>query len=172
MAPCPRIHKHLNFSFTVSTLLNIFVRSCGDWEKKCRIGIRQICSQRMEESLLCWILEEQSMGARNRLGIGLSYWAARPHWLAESISWNRFLGSLKVYNTWAGIFKEAMGAWNRRGRGLSYWPARLHRLAEFIPWNRFRDTFKNTGSMLCSECWIETHAHTHSLQYQHLLDSL
>ncbi len=33
--------KHLNFSFTVSTLLKIFVRSRRDWEKKCRIGIRQ-----------------------------------------------------------------------------------------------------------------------------------
>jgi hypothetical protein len=41
MAPCPRIHKHLNFSFTFSTLLKIFVRSRRDWEKKCRIGIRQ-----------------------------------------------------------------------------------------------------------------------------------
>jgi hypothetical protein len=41
IAPCPRIHKHLNFSFTVSALLKIFVRSRRDWEKKCRIGIQQ-----------------------------------------------------------------------------------------------------------------------------------
>ncbi len=34
------VHKHLNFSFTVSALLKIFVRSRRDWEKKCRIGIR------------------------------------------------------------------------------------------------------------------------------------
>ncbi len=40
IAPCPRIHKHLNFSSTVSTLLKIFVRSRRDWEKKCQIGIR------------------------------------------------------------------------------------------------------------------------------------
>jgi hypothetical protein len=36
------------------------------------------------------------MGARNRVGIG---WAYRPAWLhrlAELITWNRFLGSLKV----------------------------------------------------------------------------
>ncbi len=39
---------------------------------------------------------EQSMGAENRVGIGLSYRAARQHRLAESIPWNRFLGSLKV----------------------------------------------------------------------------
>jgi hypothetical protein len=38
---------------------------------------------------------KQSMGARNRVGIGLSYWPARLHMLAEMISWNRFLGSLK-----------------------------------------------------------------------------
>jgi hypothetical protein len=36
---------------------------------------------------------KQSMGARNRVGIGLSY---RPDRLAELIPWNRFLGSLKV----------------------------------------------------------------------------
>jgi hypothetical protein len=36
------------------------------------------------------------MGARNRIGIGLSYRPARLHRLAELIPWNRFLGSLKV----------------------------------------------------------------------------
>jgi hypothetical protein len=39
---------------------------------------------------------KQSMGARNRIGIGLSYRSARLHRLAESITWNRFRGSLKV----------------------------------------------------------------------------
>jgi hypothetical protein len=39
----------------------------------------------------------QSMGARNRVGRGLSYRPARLHRLAESISWNQFLGSRKVY---------------------------------------------------------------------------
>jgi hypothetical protein len=39
---------------------------------------------------------KHSMVARNRLGIGLSYRPARLHWLAELISKNRFLGSLKV----------------------------------------------------------------------------
>jgi hypothetical protein len=37
------------------------------------------------------------LGARNRLGIGLSYRPARLHGLAELIPWNRFLGSLKVH---------------------------------------------------------------------------
>jgi hypothetical protein len=37
------------------------------------------------------------MGARNRVGIGLSYWPARLHRLAEFIPWNRFLGSINVY---------------------------------------------------------------------------
>jgi len=35
-------------------------------------------------------------GPRNRVRIGLSYRPARLHRLAESIPWNRFLGSLKV----------------------------------------------------------------------------
>jgi hypothetical protein len=39
---------------------------------------------------------KQSIGARNRVVIGLSYRLARQHRLAELIPWNRFLGSLKV----------------------------------------------------------------------------
>jgi hypothetical protein len=46
----------------------------------------------------CAGILEQSIGARNR-GIGLSYRPARQQRLAESIPWNRFLGSLKVENT-------------------------------------------------------------------------
>jgi hypothetical protein len=37
---------------------------------------------------------KQSMGARNRVGIGLSYWPARLHRLAESIP--GLLKSLKI----------------------------------------------------------------------------
>jgi hypothetical protein len=36
------------------------------------------------------------MGAKNWVGIGLSYRPARLHRWAASISWNRFLGFLKV----------------------------------------------------------------------------
>jgi hypothetical protein len=39
---------------------------------------------------------KQSMGARNQVGIGLSYRPSRLHSLAELVPWNRFLGSLKV----------------------------------------------------------------------------
>ncbi len=40
---------------------------------------------------------KQSMLAKKRVGKGLSYRPARLFRLAELISWNRFLGSLKVY---------------------------------------------------------------------------
>jgi hypothetical protein len=39
---------------------------------------------------------EQPMGARNLVGIGLSYRPDRLYRLAESIPWNRLLGSLKI----------------------------------------------------------------------------
>ncbi len=42
---------------------------------------------------------KQSMGARNRVGKGLSYRPARLHMLAELIPCNRFLGSLKFKNS-------------------------------------------------------------------------
>ncbi len=41
LLPSPLNSQHLHFSFTVASLSNIFVRSRRDWEKKCRIGIRQ-----------------------------------------------------------------------------------------------------------------------------------
>ncbi len=39
---------------------------------------------------------KQSMGARNRVGRGLSYRLARLHVLADMSNWNRCLGSIKV----------------------------------------------------------------------------
>jgi hypothetical protein len=45
----------------------------------------------------CAGIFKQSMGARNRVGIGLSYRLARLLSLAELVPWNRFLGSLKVF---------------------------------------------------------------------------
>ncbi len=49
--------------------------------------------------VLCAGIFKQSMGARNRVGIGLSYYRpARLHSLAEWVPWNRFLGSLKSLN--------------------------------------------------------------------------
>ncbi len=44
----------------------------------------------------CAGIFKQSMGDRNRVGIGLSYRPAKLNRLAEFIPWNRFLGSLKV----------------------------------------------------------------------------
>jgi hypothetical protein len=44
----------------------------------------------------CAVIFKQSMGARNRIKIGLSYRPPRLHSLAELVPWNRFLGSLKV----------------------------------------------------------------------------
>ncbi len=39
---------------------------------------------------------KNSMGARHRLGTGLSYRPARLHRLAELMPWHRFLGSIQV----------------------------------------------------------------------------
>jgi hypothetical protein len=52
----------------------------------------------------CAGILEQSMGARNRVGIGLSYWSARLHRLEESIPWNRFdsWATKKFKNTVSG----------------------------------------------------------------------
>jgi hypothetical protein len=44
----------------------------------------------------CAGIFKPSMGARNRVGIELSYRPARLHRLAEFIPWNRFLGSINV----------------------------------------------------------------------------
>jgi hypothetical protein len=44
----------------------------------------------------CAGISKQSMGDRNREGIGLSYWPARLHRLADLILRNRFLDSFKV----------------------------------------------------------------------------
>ncbi len=44
----------------------------------------------------CAGILEQSMGAIEPSGIRVAVLAARLHRLAESIPWNRFLGSLKV----------------------------------------------------------------------------
>jgi hypothetical protein len=39
---------------------------------------------------------KKSMGARHRVGTGLSYRPARLHRLVEFMPWNRFLGSINV----------------------------------------------------------------------------
>jgi hypothetical protein len=44
----------------------------------------------------CAGIFKQSMGARNRVGIGLSYRPARLHTLAELIPWNQFRGPINI----------------------------------------------------------------------------
>jgi hypothetical protein len=47
--------------------------------------------QHQGQSGYCSGIFNQSMGARNQEGIGLSYWPARLHGLAELVPWNRLL---------------------------------------------------------------------------------
>ncbi len=69
------------------------------------------CSLKLQQNHRKWTLQrnvhsnqqedragifKQSMGARNRGGIVLSYRPARLHRLAEFIPWNRLLGSINV----------------------------------------------------------------------------
>jgi hypothetical protein len=92
---------------------------------------------------MCWekikiheLIRKQSMGARNRVGIGLSYRPARLHSLAELVLWNRFLGSLKVYkfglslerifclsflwtNLWPQILSSGYWGWGYRAASIS-----------------------------------------------------
>ncbi len=71
----------------------------GRTQKHCHVaggeGIKTTENKIHRRRWQCWNFK-QSMGDRNRLGIGLSHRSARLHSLAESVSWNRFLGSLKV----------------------------------------------------------------------------
>jgi hypothetical protein len=94
---------------------------------------------------------KQTMRARNKVGIGLPYRPARLHRLAELIPWNRFLGSIQVLKFGlrpASPHKLAeLIPWNRFMGSIKvvkfgFRPARLHRLAEFISRNRFPGTLK------------------------------
>ncbi len=85
----------------------------GDWGRGgggrgcCRYELKalttwMICTGYAENSFTvnkvvnCAGIFEQSMGARNQVGIGFSYRPARLHRLAESIPGNRFMGSIVV----------------------------------------------------------------------------
>ncbi len=59
-------------------------------------AVLPFCKPVKKVSLLCAGIFKQSLGARNRVGIGLSYRPARLHSLAELVAWTQFLGSLKV----------------------------------------------------------------------------
>jgi hypothetical protein len=80
---------------------------------------------------------KQSMGTRNREGIGLSYRPARLLRLAESIPWNRFLGSLKVKKFGLRIYFLVLEAEQGLGSPLCSWndclpimPKRNHQISD------------------------------------------
>jgi hypothetical protein len=60
----------------------------------------------MWHPVFCAGILEQSMGARNRVGIRLSYRPVRLHRLAKSIPWNRFPGSLKVFKILLSLSRQ------------------------------------------------------------------
>jgi hypothetical protein len=55
---------------------------------------------------------KKSMGARQRVGIGISYRPARLHRLAELMPWNRFLGSINVLKYGLWVRRRYMGQRN------------------------------------------------------------
>jgi hypothetical protein len=59
-------------------------------------GVNFINPVRDYEFGFCAGILKQFMGARNRVGMGLSYGPAKQQSLAELVPSNRFLGSLKV----------------------------------------------------------------------------
>ena len=69
--------------------------------------------QRAGQPATCAGIFKQSIGARNQVGIGLSYQPARLHSLVELVHWIRFLGSLKFENSGSGI-KSLPGSRNRK----------------------------------------------------------
>ncbi len=86
--------------FEISTAVR---ESISDRHKSGDFNVRERVSQREERSAgreyriqASAGIFKQSMGARNRAGIGLVYRPARLHSLVELVPWNRFLGSIKV----------------------------------------------------------------------------
>jgi hypothetical protein len=61
--------------------------------------VRSVGDKKVPHRNACAGIFKQSMGARNRVGIGLSYRTARLNRMAELVPWNRFLGSLKFKNS-------------------------------------------------------------------------
>ncbi len=118
---CIQCFFNSTFQTEIQTLFTAKVWICSTISRNCRyatvctsvIGSVKIRICFHLTATLCGIFK-QHMGARNRVGIGLSYRPAR-----------------------ARIFKQSMGARNRVGKGLSYRPAGLPSLAELIYWNRF-----------------------------------
>jgi hypothetical protein len=79
----------------------VFLLQCV-WGKELREMVQELIPRNFAPNhfplplLYSTVLEfKQSMGFRNRVGIGLAYRLARLQSLAELVPWNRFLGSLK-----------------------------------------------------------------------------
>jgi hypothetical protein len=72
------------------------VRKGWGWAGKCIFTETKSIKEKAIKQKTCAGIFKQSMGARNRERIGLSYLPVRLHRLAELIPWNRFLDSLMV----------------------------------------------------------------------------
>ncbi len=65
-----------------------------------------LCVPNSATEYCCAGIFKQIMGARNRVGIGLSYRPARLHSLAELVPWNLYLGLLKSLKIRAPIHRK------------------------------------------------------------------
>jgi len=89
---------------TTGSVSGTQVWACNPWQS---LKITIIMGQNMQCRAIkryCAGILEHSMGARNGVGIGLSYRPAWLHRLAESIHWNRFLGPLLLWSTGVYFF--------------------------------------------------------------------
>ncbi len=105
---------------------------CNSYSKSQNLSTQRASSFQLRNSPrfpLCRILE-QSIRARNLVGIGLSYRPIRAGIVEQSVGARNRVGTgLSKRPTRVRIFEQSMEARNRLGRGLTYQPARLHRLA-------------------------------------------
>ncbi len=83
------IYPETNFMFGAEVK---FFAECSSSSDYVQVHSRKIYGLESGENLnSCAGFLNQSMGARNRERIGLSYWPAWLHRLTELIPWNRFL---------------------------------------------------------------------------------
>ncbi len=84
----------------------------GPHNRKVNILLQLLGYSTISASVFCAGIFKQSMGARNRVGIGLSYQPARLHSMAELVPWIRFLGSLKFKNSGSYGSRSWIWTWN------------------------------------------------------------
>ncbi len=85
----------------------------------------------------CAGILEQSMEARNQVGIGLSYRPSRLNRLAESIPWNRFLASL-IKSLKNRLWSPLWGI-SRPHTNKKKWNRPLPRIKPLLHWKIFSD---------------------------------